>query len=546
MAARNRKLVEWVGGVFSLPAYITGEGGPYRPETLVWMGASGVVLGHRVEKPGQALRVAAESLRHTIIRPMVGDPHAPDSVRVASRALASALQASLPDIEIVCAPTPELDDLAASMRADMNPSEDRIETYITPEVGPEANASLFSAAAALFRAEPWKTVPSDECLFSVTIESLGLVDAALCVVGQMGENHGIVLFSSLEDFETFRDAARELMDGGEPILPLHLSLNCEGSADLGAGRKREVAEHGWELAGPDAYPVLVVVEGAFEMRSPTAKEVTIFEATARAVPRILEDTDAVLAAWAGGKPFSRTLSVPTRTGDLEIAFHAPHVEETPGVGPNAGVLGQLHALALDGTELDAEARVPLEDALVEQFAASPEAATLRDTDTCRFVMDSAADYFRATIATLGPSAFEKIVFEIIPRKMYVDPSEASEIVEELRALYAFLKREFGLKQADACLRVLGDDAVKKLEVALADRTRFGMAKMFVTQGRDAGFAVDTKEGLEAWMRFAQASGVLGHLGPRSTGSAARPTKGNAQRAKKDQRKAQRAARKRNR
>jgi hypothetical protein len=44
MSARNRKLVEWVGGVFPLPAYVTGEGGPYRPETLVWMGASGVVL----------------------------------------------------------------------------------------------------------------------------------------------------------------------------------------------------------------------------------------------------------------------------------------------------------------------------------------------------------------------------------------------------------------------------------------------------------------------------------------------------------------------
>jgi len=535
-----------VGGVFSLPAYVTGEDGPYRPEALVWMGASGAVLGHRVEKPGQALRVAAESLRHTIDRPMVGEPHAPDSVRVASRALASALQAGLPDVEIVCAPTPELDDLAASMRADMNPSEAGMETYITPEVGPEANASLFSAAAALFRAEPWKTVPSDECLFSVTIESLGLMDAALCVVGQMGENHGLVLFSSLEDFETFRDAAHELMDGGEPILPLHLSLNCEGSADLGAGRKREVAEQGWELAGPDAYPVLVAVEGVHAARSPTAKEVTIFEAIARAVPRILEDREPVLAAWSGGPLFSRTLSVPTRTGDLEIAFHAPHAKETLGVGPNAGVLGRLYALALDGGELDAEAREPLEEALVAQFAASFEAATLPDTATCRFVMDYAADYFRATIATLGPSALEKIVFEIIPRKMYVDPTEASEIVDELRALYAFLKREFGLKQADDCLAVLAGDAVKKLEVALADRTRFGMAKMFVTQGRDAGFAVDTEEGLEAWMRFAQSSGVLGHIGPRSSGSAPRPAKSTTPRAKKDQRKAQRAARKRNR
>ena len=36
-----------------MPAYVTGEGEPYRPETLFWMSAEGAVLGHTVGRPGE-------------------------------------------------------------------------------------------------------------------------------------------------------------------------------------------------------------------------------------------------------------------------------------------------------------------------------------------------------------------------------------------------------------------------------------------------------------------------------------------------------------
>ena len=81
-------------------------------------------------------------------------------------------------------------------------------------------------------------------------------------------------------------------------------------------------------------------------------------------------------------------------------------------------------------------------------------------------MDFAADYFNATIATLGARDLREILFDIIPRKVSIDASAARSIVEVIRAFFAFLKREYRLDHADACLRVLGDDAVKKLEAAL--------------------------------------------------------------------------------
>ena len=94
----------------------------------------------------------------------------------------------------------------------------------------------------------------------------------------------------------------------------------------------------------------------------------------------------------------------------------------------------------------------------------------------------------------------EIVFEIIPRKVSIDASKASWIIEESRALYAFLGREFGLVQASACLRVLGGKAVQNLEAALSDRRNFGTAKSLFMAGGDAGFDMSSKEGIEAFMR----------------------------------------------
>lgn len=37
--------IEWIGGTVAMPAYVTGEGEPYRPEALFWMGADGAILG---------------------------------------------------------------------------------------------------------------------------------------------------------------------------------------------------------------------------------------------------------------------------------------------------------------------------------------------------------------------------------------------------------------------------------------------------------------------------------------------------------------------
>ena len=111
--------IEWIGGIFSMPAYVTGEGEPYRPEVLVWIRPDGAILGSTMAKPGELLPMASESLQRTIEEPMIGKPHAPSRVCVNSAELADAVRAGHTGLDVVCAPTPEIDALLAVMREDL-------------------------------------------------------------------------------------------------------------------------------------------------------------------------------------------------------------------------------------------------------------------------------------------------------------------------------------------------------------------------------------------------------------------------------------------
>lgn len=323
-AKKKRSIVEWVGGTGAMPAYVTGEGEPYRPVALLWMGAEGAVLGHVVAKPEELLALACESLREAIERPAFGSPHRPERVRVASPSLAEALRAGHPEIEVVCAPTPEIDALFASMRQHMSEHRESEPSYLAPGVARDALAALFRAAAALFRAQPWKTVPTDQSVLSLSIDALGVHEVALSVIGQMGESHGVVLFSGLDDFEAFIAAAEAIARGGRPRMPPHFALHFERGADLSATQRKEVARHGWEVAHTSAYPWLVAVDEDLVGRPPTAEEVAIAEAVALALPALLAERSAVLEAWSGGATVERTVGVATHAGEVEVRFRVPY------------------------------------------------------------------------------------------------------------------------------------------------------------------------------------------------------------------------------
>lgn len=492
---------EWQGGMVQLNGYVSDRGDPYRPAVICWLGPDGAMLGAQVGPPEDMRSVAVASLRDTIESPKGGRSRPPASLRIASPELAEVLRVAFPSIEVICAPTPEIDAFLAHMSAELDRefNEDRL-TFGMPDVEPEALAALFRAAARLYRIQPWKIVPDDEGVLSVTCEALGLHGVAIAVIGQLGEHFGIVVFADDDDFYDYVDALEQLSRGHDEAIPRHMALNYESRDTLAKELVDAVEQNGWEIAGPKAYPWLWVFnDGA--MRPPTAREVTQSEAIALALVEFLADKKALAKAFDGVKPLLRTVTVDTHAGSFEVEVGAPY--EPPPVGFKPGILGDLAALLVENEVIDFDRRVALEDQLLDQFRASPEAKGVEDTQVISIILDLLANYLEATIATARAADLRELLLDVVPRKVSVPPSEARSIIEPLRAFFQFLKREHGLSTADSCLEELGEDGVGRLESALGDSSKFGMAKSFFTAGVDAGFDMETQEGIDAWLRASQ-------------------------------------------
>lgn len=102
----------WIGGKISLPGDAPGA---VCRDLIVWC-AGDAVLGAAALLPGVPDRSAALSLIDAMRAPLSGRPRRPRCLRVASPSLGAALQARFgPRIEIVVAPTPEIDALAAEV-----------------------------------------------------------------------------------------------------------------------------------------------------------------------------------------------------------------------------------------------------------------------------------------------------------------------------------------------------------------------------------------------------------------------------------------------
>lgn len=475
---------EWIGGVAELSASVEEAGESFRPEAMLWVSSEGAILGCELARPGRLTPMAGECLQRTIDEPMHGRPRAPARVRVASPELAEVLQAGHPGLDVVCAPTPELDAIFKMLGERVAADEGPEPTYLSPDTPPDEMAWLFEAAAALFRARPWNVVPDDECLLSVTIEDLEVRDWVLSVLGQAGESFGFALFRSLDDFDLFLGGVADIEAGEEPDLPPHLLVNYLRARDLAPSLRREISENRWKVIGAKAYPWIARIEAGPVASPPDRREVTMLGAIATALTGLLAEAKDVLAeAWAGDEPISRTMMVRTPEGKLDVVLRAP----------------ARHAV----DEIGEEARRAFDDDLLHRFAEAPEAKDLVEIDFSGLVMALASEHFGRSIRTLQANHLREILFEIIPREVSVPPSDARPLVVELRALFAFLEREYRLEQAAACLKVLGGDAAERFEAALADPANYGMAKSVFMAGVEAGFDMGTEEGIEAWMASIQ-------------------------------------------
>ncbi|GIH74211.1 hypothetical protein [Planobispora longispora] len=110
-----------------------------------------------------------------------------------------------------------------------------------------------------------------------------------------------------------------------------------------------------------------------------------------------------------------------------------------------------------------------------------------DVDEIRLLCDYASDYLGVDhLGDFSEDTFEELLLDIYPRKVIAPPESASETIAAARTLVDFLlsTEEIGGKMA-ARMRATIDRAEPEMPIALADTTRFGMAKsLFSAMGAD--------------------------------------------------------------
>jgi hypothetical protein len=195
--------------------------------------------------------------------PMAGPPRRPRRVRVADEQLAAEVRAAAPDIEVVVAPTPELDAVVELMAATLPEAEEA--SYLEDgTIGEEVVADLFAGALILYHAAPWK-MGADQQLLRLDIPALGVHGACVATMGALGEAEGVNIFPSLGHFGDFMEAIASMADDAGEFIPPDegadvdfgsrvLSLNFVAADELPDRMLQEANEHGWKATASGLYP----------------------------------------------------------------------------------------------------------------------------------------------------------------------------------------------------------------------------------------------------------------------------------------------------
>ena len=124
-------------------------------------------------------------------------------------------------------------------------------------------------------------------------------------------------------------------------------------------------------------------------------------------------------------------------------------------------------------KLDGFKEMAFADDLTDVFCASPEGTRhsekWHDLSFHAALIHCAHRHLDKDLCALDAKDLEKILLETLPRYVGLDGDAGEEIVEELRALWMFLGRQYGAPQAPAMIQVLDDPQLaERIDVALND------------------------------------------------------------------------------
>jgi len=296
----------WEVGLIPVPGTVDSDTRA-RPVAVIIADAAGMVLHLGIEHhPPAADALLAEAVAREVLQAEKEHGRAP-LLRVRDAGLAAWL-GRLPELRRM--PVEVRDELPAIEEASRSlieelggapGSESLAHSATWAGWGlPDATiAAAFGAAAQYYRAAPWKQF-TDHPAFHLHWPDG--VHWGAAVMGAAGEEMGLALFADPGDADTVVDLGEDAA-GLIGTIGMMVSVVFASQREMTKPTRKEVLARGWEMAGPDAYPLLMVVN------SPTAG---ISESTAE---RVIQALDCLArlgsegAGTAGSRPRKRKKAI---------------------------------------------------------------------------------------------------------------------------------------------------------------------------------------------------------------------------------------------
>ena len=316
----------WVCARERLKTYVE-EPKPYRPDVTVWFReGTGDLVGGRVSRPEQGDAVILDTLAQSMLEPMTGVPRRPSLVRLREARVACSVQDALVDIGMAAASAHGEEDATLEAMAKLLSG-----TPFGAELGGAIRerdwggipdgvvASFYHATAAAYRAVPWPEALAENAV-KVDLDRWGWDD--LCLV--VRPDKSLTAFASVDDFVSFSIALSMWNPrAGKPApAAMMLAVRFVGGDEISAAERKEIMSKGWEVAAPDAYPVLHKLDADGTIAPVTSEDCRTAAAYAQAIAVIAAESPHVLTRR---DPLETTTQVPfPGMPDVVIRAIAPH------------------------------------------------------------------------------------------------------------------------------------------------------------------------------------------------------------------------------
>ncbi len=308
-----RGRLTWIVIVRQAPIYVRESPTERAWLTVILERETELIIGQELAldaSPATALKLVHQAL----MKPMAGPKRQPARMIAENKELGSALAAEFGiQVEVSDRPLPEGNEFLAEMKrflegaGDAMPDRDEDDepsaSYFDGDLPPALIKDLITKGAALGKLRPWD-VCSDH-LLRLDIPELGVQEAGVCVIGQMGESRGILVFRSREDYlvqvgrgDRLANQPEFSVEAAQPGIPI-LSLNFDPPEEVPERMQKEAAALGLKAGRTTLYPYILCVDPDGVRRPTTERDVRVILAAAGALAeairkfgRRLDDPDS--------------------------------------------------------------------------------------------------------------------------------------------------------------------------------------------------------------------------------------------------------------